>query len=63
MRPEETRFLVVVNDEDQYSVWAADLAIPDGWRPEGTDGTRQECLNHIDDVWSDMRPKSLRDAE
>jgi MbtH protein len=51
---------VVVNDEDQYSVWPDGRDIPDGWRAEGFAGGRQECLNHIDAVWTDMRPRSLR---
>lgn len=55
-----TRFKVVVNHEDQYSVWWADRANPPGWHDEGTAGTRQECLDHIDRVWTDMRPRSVR---
>ncbi|MEW9529365.1 MbtH family protein [Microbispora sp. NPDC049125] len=51
---------VVVNDEEQYSLWPADRAVPDGWRPEGFAGSREECLAHIDEVWTDMRPRSLR---
>ncbi|MFF5173344.1 MbtH family protein [Micromonospora sp. NPDC000089] len=56
-----TRFSVVVNDEEQYSVWPADRPVPDGWRETGHTGTREECLAHIDEVWTDMRPASLRD--
>lgn len=52
--------LVVLNDEEQYSVWAADREIPAGWRAEGTRGTKAECLAHIEEVWTDMRPLSLR---
>ncbi|NBM18191.1 MbtH family NRPS accessory protein [Streptomyces sp. GC420] len=51
---------VVVNDEEQYSVWASDRDIPAGWRATGTSGTREECLAHIEQVWTDMRPLSLR---
>jgi MbtH protein len=51
---------VVLNEEEQYSVWAADLEIPAGWRPEGTEGSRADCLAHISRVWRDMRPLSLR---
>lgn len=51
---------VVVNHEGQYSVWTLDRPPPDGWDPEGTTGTRQECLDHIDQVWTDLRPLSLR---
>jgi MbtH protein len=54
------RCQVVVNDEEQYSVWPGDRDLPPGWRAEGTTGTRQECLAHIDAVWTDMRPLSLR---
>lgn len=54
------RHLVVVNHEEQYSIWAADRDLPAGWRAEGTSGTREECLDHIERVWTDMRPLSLR---
>ncbi|HEY4022227.1 MAG TPA: MbtH family NRPS accessory protein [Pseudonocardiaceae bacterium] len=53
-------YLVVHNDEEQYSVWRADLDLPGGWHREGTEGSREECLAHIDVVWTDMRPLSLR---
>ncbi|MGW0809525.1 MbtH family protein [Nonomuraea sp. NPDC002799] len=56
----EEKFLVVVNHEEQYSVWFADRELPAGWRAEGVSGTRQECLDHIERVWTDMRPLSLR---
>jgi MbtH protein len=52
--------LVVVNDEEQYSVWAADREPPPGWRATGFAGTREECLAHIETVWTDMRPLSVR---
>jgi MbtH protein len=55
------RYLVVVNDEGQYSVWWADRALPAGWRATGASGTRDDCLAHIAEVWTDMRPVSLRD--
>jgi len=51
---------VVVNDEEQYSIWAVGRAVPAGWRAVGVSGTREECLEHIEEVWTDMRPKSLR---
>jgi MbtH protein len=57
---DEQIYLVVLNDELQYSIWRADLAVPAGWRADGTRGTREECLAHIDEVWTDMRPLSLR---
>ncbi|WP_028193134.1 MbtH family protein [Salinispora pacifica] len=53
-------FLVVVNHEEQYSVWAADRQVPDGWRAEGFTGTREQCLDHVERIWTDMRPLSLR---
>lgn len=56
----EPNYLVVVNGEEQYSIWLADKDVPTGWRPEGTSGSKQACLEHIDQVWVDMRPLSLR---
>jgi MbtH protein len=53
-------YLVVLNDEEQYSIWPVGREVPAGWRAEGTQGTREECLAHIDKVWTDMRPLSLR---
>lgn len=51
---------MVVNDEEQYSLWAADMAVPAGWREVGVQGSRDECLRHIETVWVDMTPRSLR---
>ncbi|WP_316779506.1 MbtH family protein [Streptomyces sasae] len=53
-------YRVVLNDEEQYSIWWADRDLPAGWRAEGTEGSKEECLAHIDEVWTDMRPASLR---
>jgi MbtH protein len=53
-------YRVVLNDEEQFSIWWADQDPPAGWRTEGTEGTREACLAHIDEVWTDMRPLSLR---
>ena len=59
--PEDTRsYAVVLNDEEQYSIWLDDRELPAGWRREGTTGSKDECLAHIDQVWTDMRPASLR---
>jgi MbtH protein len=55
-----TDYLVVRNDEDQYSIWFADRELPAGWYAEGTRGSREDCLAHIDEVWTDMRPRSVR---
>ena len=57
---EETVFRVVVNHEEQYSIWRLDREIPLGWRDAGTQGTKDQCLAHIEEVWTDMRPLSLR---
>jgi MbtH protein len=54
------QFKVVLNHEEQYSIWPAERENAPGWRDEGTVGTRQECLDHIERVWTDMRPLSLR---
>jgi MbtH protein len=53
-------YKVVVSDEEQYSIWPADRENAPGWRDEGTTGTREECLAHVEEVWTDMRPASLR---
>lgn len=58
----ETQYLVVLNHEEQYSIWWADREIPAGWRAEGFSGAKAACLAHIDEVWTDMRPLSLRRA-
>jgi MbtH protein len=57
---EEAIFHVVVNHEEQYSIWPADRELPAGWRAAGKTGTKRECLDHIDRTWTDMRPLSLR---
>jgi MbtH protein len=57
---DDQRFCVVINGEEQYSVWPVGRDIPAGWRAEGFEGVKQECLAHIDEVWTDMRPASLR---
>ncbi len=57
----ETRpHAVVVNDEKQYSVWPVGRDLPVGWHVDGFTGTEEECLAYIDQVWTDMRPASLR---
>jgi MbtH protein len=57
---DETRYKVVVNDEEQYSIWEDDRPNPAGWHDAGFAGTKDECLAHIERVWTDMRPRSLR---
>ncbi|NWA27651.1 MbtH family NRPS accessory protein [Pseudomonas gingeri] len=58
----DTRFLVVVNDEQQYSIWPQYKAVPQGWTAVDQAGSKQECLAYIESVWTDMRPLSLRQA-
>ena len=57
-----TIYRVVVNHEEQYSIWPADRDNPGGWRDAGKTGTKDECLAFVDEVWTDMRPLSLRRA-
>jgi MbtH protein len=57
-----TVYKVVVNHEGQYSIWPADRPVPNGWTEDGTSGLKAECLAHIEKVWTDMRPLSLRKA-
>lgn len=54
------RFDAVVNDEEQYSIWLVGRELPDGWRRVGVQGTKEECLDYIETIWTDMRPLSLR---
>jgi MbtH protein len=57
---DQTIYKVVLNHEEQYSIWPADRENALGWRDEGKVGTKAECLAHIDQVWTDMRPLTLR---
>jgi uncharacterized protein YbdZ (MbtH family) len=59
---EDADYLVLVNQEEQYSLWPAFREVPNGWTITGPRGKRQECLDWIEKNWTDMRPKSLRDA-
>jgi len=54
-------YRVVINHEEQYSIWPLDKENAPGWKDAGKTGTKAECLAHIKEVWTDMRPKSLRD--
>ncbi|MFJ5228431.1 MbtH family protein [Kitasatospora sp. NPDC088391] len=56
---ESGRFLVLVNAEAQYSLWPAHLDVPGGWERTGPEGSRQECLDVVERLWTDMRPASL----
>lgn len=55
-------YVVVINDEEQYSIWPEHKRLPLGWREGGPHGNKAECLAHIEKVWVDMRPASLRKA-
>jgi len=57
---ESAVFDVVLNHEEQYSIWPADREVPAGWHKEGSSGTKAECLERIKQLWTDMRPLSLR---
>jgi MbtH protein len=59
-REDTTIYTVVVNHEEQYSIWPADRELPLGWQSAGKSGPKAECLEHIKEVWTDMRPLSLR---
>ncbi|WP_030713075.1 MbtH family protein [Streptomyces sp. NRRL S-237] len=56
------RFYVVVNDEEQHSLWPSFTEIPAGWRVVFGEESRERCLEHVEANWTDLRPKSLRDA-
>lgn len=56
------RFLVLVNHEDQRSLWPAFAEVPEGWRVELSETDRQRCVDHIERVWTEPRPRSLADG-
>ncbi|HEY7770612.1 MbtH family protein [Longimicrobium sp.] len=60
-REDTTIYEVVMNDEEQYSIWPADRELPLGWHKAGKQGLKADCLAYIEEVWTDMRPKSLRE--
>lgn len=55
-----TKMVVVRNDEEQYSIWPEGREIPAGWISAGISGTKEECLDYIEQVWTDIRPLSVR---
>lgn len=55
-------FLVLVNDEEQHSLWPAFADVPAGWRVVHGEASRADCLDYVERSWTDMRPKTLRDA-
>jgi MbtH protein len=56
----ETQYIVVINHEEQYSIWPDFKEIPLGWKDANFRGAKAACLEHINTVWTDMRPLSLR---
>jgi MbtH protein len=56
------RYDVVRNGEEQYSIWPVDRPPPSGWQKAGKSGSKAECLAYVEQVWTDLRPKSLREA-
>jgi MbtH protein len=56
----EAEYTVIINHEEQYSIWPNWKAVPAGWRMAGKTGTKPECLAYVNEVWTDMRPLSLR---
>ncbi|MEV0088224.1 MbtH family protein [Saccharopolyspora sp. NPDC050642] len=56
---ENGRFLVLVNDENQHSLWPSFVDVPAGWRVVHPEDTRQACLEYIEANWTDLRPRSL----
>jgi MbtH protein len=58
---DKTIYKVVVNHEEQYSIWPTDRENPLGWHDAGKTGSKDECLAYIGEVWTDMRPLSLRE--
>ncbi|PCD68902.1 MbtH family protein [Rhizobium phaseoli] len=62
LEPRDDLWIVVIDTERHYSVWPQDKRIPVSWETAGFAGSRQECLVHIRDVWTDPRPLSLRSA-
>ncbi|MBL6279719.1 MbtH family NRPS accessory protein [Micromonospora fiedleri] len=58
---DDAEYVVVSNDEEQFSLWLTGRSLPNGWREAGKRGSREECLAYIEQVWTDMRPRSLRE--
>lgn len=57
---DRTTYRVVVNHEEQYSIWLAEKKLPLGWKDAGKAGTKADCLGYVKEVWIDMRPLSVR---
>jgi len=59
-QPDERKYKVVINHEEQYSIWFAESEAPNGWKEARFKGSKKECLDYIEEVWTDMRPLSWR---
>jgi MbtH protein len=59
---DQALYHIVINHEEQYSIWFADREPPLGWKVVGSAGRKQDCLDRINELWTDMRPLSLRQA-
>ncbi|MEU5210160.1 MbtH family protein [Streptomyces sp. NPDC020742] len=59
---DNAEYRVLVNDEGQHSLWPSFAEVPAGWTVAHGPAPRQECLDHVERNWTDMRPKSLREA-
>ncbi|WP_406631698.1 MbtH family protein [Amycolatopsis sp. WGS_07] len=62
MAESDETYLIVRNDEEQYSIWRSDRPVPAGWEPVDEPAPRDDCLSRIAELWTDMRPASLRAA-
>jgi len=60
MDDERFEYQVLVNHEEQYSLWPTFKEIPNGWRQVGSIGSKQDCIDYVERVWTDMRPLSVR---
>jgi MbtH protein len=58
---DNAKYMILRNDEEQYSLWLAGQDVPAGWYKMGKEGSKEECTAYVDEVWTDMRPRSLRE--
>ncbi|HEY2724809.1 MAG TPA: MbtH family NRPS accessory protein [Pseudonocardiaceae bacterium] len=58
---DDARYVVLRNDEEQYSLWPVGHPVPAGWQQVREEGSKEECVAYVDEVWTDMRPRSLRE--
>lgn len=61
IKADTTSYKVVMSEDDQYTIWPAFKQSPPGWREVGKEGSQEECLAHIQSLWTDMRPRRLRE--